>query len=61
MILWQFWKWLTLTVGLFLLQEFADYFERQLQTTEDSEHDRDLDTDATDTNVDPFAEIIWIA
>ena len=56
---------LTHTVGLFLLQEFADYFERQLQTkndkTEDSEHDRHLDIDPTDTNVDPFAEIIWIA
>lgn len=55
--------WLALTVGLFLLQEFADYFERQLQTnkykTEDGEDDKHSDTDATDTNLDPFAEIIW--
>lgn len=56
--------WLTHTdCGLFLLQEFADYFDRQLQTkkykTEDSEDDKHSDTNATDTNVDPFAEIIW--
>lgn len=45
------------SVGLFLFQEFADYFTRQLQT-EDSEHDKHSDTDVTDTKVDPFAEII---
>lgn len=50
-------------VGLFLFQEFADYFTRQLHTkkykTEDSEHDKHSDTNVTDTKVDPFAEIIW--
>lgn len=58
MTLWHFSDRLALTVDLFLSQEFADYFARQLQTqkykTEDSEHD----TDATETDVDPFAEII---
>ncbi|XP_078381919.1 sulfhydryl oxidase 1-like isoform X2 [Oculina patagonica] len=42
--------------------EFADYFVRQLQTqkykTEDSEQDTLADTDVTETDIDPFAEII---
>ena len=43
---------------LFLFQEFADYFVRQLKSKKDGKHK--MHTNATyTTDVDPFAEIIW--
>ena len=47
-------RWLE---GLFLFQEFADYFERQKRKskTKDSKNNA---TDSYTTDVDPYAEII---